>query len=91
MYGVITQIKAVQGQRNALIAILQENQQGMAGCHSYLISRDLADSDSLWIYEVWDSKAAHVSSLQLLAVQDAIARARPVIGGLGHRFETEPV
>ena len=41
--------------------------------------------------EAWDSRQSHQASLQLPAVQQAIARARPHITGFGERFETEPV
>jgi hypothetical protein len=40
---------------------------------------------------VWDSKEFHMGSLTLPAVQAAIAKARPIIAGFGHRFETTPV
>lgn len=91
MYGVIGQIKATPGQRDALIAILRENETDMPGCKHYLIAKDSSDPDMVWITEVWDTKASHASSLQLPSVQDAISRARPIIAGFGHRFETEPV
>lgn len=91
MYGVIGQIKAAPGQRDLLISILKENETGMPGCRNYLISKDSADPDMIWITEVWDRKEQHEASLKLPSVQDAIARARPIIAGFGHRFETEPV
>jgi quinol monooxygenase YgiN len=49
------------------------------------------DADALWISEVWDDRASHAASLQLPAVRDAIARARPMIAGFAERYETEPV
>ena len=49
------------------------------------------DADSIWITEVWDAKESHAASLSLPAVQQAIARARPLLAGFGERFETEPV
>ncbi len=42
----------------------------MAGCRLYVVSRDPQDADALWVMEVW-------------AVQQLIARARPVIAGMG--------
>lgn len=90
-YGVIGQIKAATGQRDALIDILRENETGMPGCQHYLIAKDAADPDMTWITEVWDSKDQHEASLTLPSVQSAIAKARPIIAGFGHRFETEPV
>lgn len=91
MHGVITQIKATDGKRDDLIAILKENETGMPGCLSYSLAKDLGDPDAIWITEVWENAAAHQASLQLPSVQNAIARARPIMAGMGPRFETEPV
>ena len=91
MYGLIGKMIAAPGQREALTAILLEGTAGMPGCLSYVIAHDSADLDALWITEVWDSQASHQASLALPAVQEAIARGRPLIAGFGERFETTPV
>jgi len=91
MYGLIGQMKATPGQRDTLVAILSESTAGMPGCLSYIVAKDAADPDALWITEVWTDPASHAASLKLPAVQAAIAKARPIIAGFGHRFETVPV
>jgi quinol monooxygenase YgiN len=91
MYGLIGQMKAAPGKRDELAAILAESTEGMPGCLSYIIAKDATDADALWITEVWTDKDSHAGSLKLPAVQAAIARARPIITGFGHRFETVPV
>jgi quinol monooxygenase YgiN len=91
MYGLIGQMKAAPGKRDELVAILSESTGGMPGCLSYVVAKDTADADALWITEVWTDKASHAASLQLPAVQAAIAKARPIIAGFGHRFETIPI
>lgn len=91
MYGLIGQMKAAPGKRDALIAILSEGTAGMPGCLSYIVARDVTDADALWITEVWTDKDSHAGSLKLPAVQAAIAKARPIIAGFGHRFETVPI
>jgi quinol monooxygenase YgiN len=91
MYGLIGQMKAAPGKRDELAAILAEGTGGMPGCLSYIVAKDAADADALWITEVWTDKEAHAASLKLLAVQAAITKARPIIAGFGHRFETIPV
>lgn len=91
MYGLIGKLKAIPGQRKALIEILLEGSDDMPGCLSYIIARDPDDADGLWITEVWDSQASHEASLSLLSVQRAIARGRPLIAGFGERIVTEPV
>ncbi|HEY9467541.1 MAG TPA: antibiotic biosynthesis monooxygenase family protein, partial [Vicinamibacterales bacterium] len=69
MYGLIGKMTAVAGQRDTLAAILLDGTHAMPGCLSYVIARDPADDNALWITEVWDSQASHKASLSLPAVQ----------------------
>ena len=91
MFGLIAKIKTARGQRDALIAILVEGTAAMPGCLSYIVANDVADNDAIWVTEVWASRESHRASLSLPAVQQAIAKGRPLIAGFGERFETEPV
>ncbi len=91
MYGLIGKMIAVPDQRDALIAILLEGVSGMPGCLSYVVAKDPAVPNALWITEVWDSQGSHEASLSLPSVQQAIARGRPLIAGFGERFTVEPV
>ena len=91
MYGLITRINAVPGQRDALVAVLLDATAAMPGCLSYVIASDPADDNALWITEVWDSQASHRASLSLPAVQAAIAKGRAMIAGFGSRVETVPI
>jgi quinol monooxygenase YgiN len=91
MYGLIGKMTAVAGQRDALAAILLDGTHAMPGCLSYVIARDPADENALWITEVWDGQASHTASLSLPSVQAAIAKGRPLIAGFSNRVETEPI
>ena len=91
MYGLISKITAVAGQRDALASILIEGTVGMPGCLSYVVAADPADPDALWVTEVWERQASHQASLQLPAVQAAIAKGRPLIAGFSNRVETVPI
>lgn len=91
MYGLIGRMIAVPGRRDELISILLEQEGGMPGCAIYIVARDPADDDAIWITEVWDSAESHEASLSLPGVQAAIARARPMIAGFDSRQEIEPV
>ena len=91
MYGLIGKMTAVPGQREALIAVLLEGIAGMPGCLSYIVARDLADTDAIWVTEVWESQESHAASLALPDVQQAIARGRPLIADFGDAIVTEPV
>ena len=91
MYGLIGSMKAQPGQRDALSAILLENAHPLPGCLSYVVAGDPSDPDTVWVTEVWDSADSHRASLGLPAVQDAIARAKPLLAGFGQRTETRPL
>lgn len=91
MYGLIAKLTATPGQRDAVAAILLESTGDMPGCLSYVIARDTADPDALWVTEVWASPASHQASLALPAVKAAIAKGRPLIAGFSQRVETTPV
>jgi quinol monooxygenase YgiN len=91
MFGLIGNMKAVEGQREALVAILLENIDAMPGCLGYVVAEDPKDPDGIWISEVWDSADSHKASLSLPSVREAIERARPLIAGFGQYIETRPV
>lgn len=91
MYGLIGKMKAVPGQRDALISILLDGVSDMPGCLSYVIAQDPGDVDAIWITEVWDSQASHKASLSLPSIKDAISRGRPLIAGFDTSIETTPV
>ena len=91
MYGLIGRLRAAPGQRDALLALLLEGSGDMPGCLSYVVARDPADADAIWITEVWSDEASHKASLSLPSVQAAIAKARPLIAGFYSQTVIEPV
>lgn len=91
MYGLIGKMTAVAGKRDELISILLEGVAGMPGCLSYVVAKDPADADAIWITEVWDSEESHKASLSLPSVRQAIARGKPLIAGFSNSTVTEPV
>jgi len=91
MYGLIGKISTAPGQRDAFAAILLDGTNAMPGCLSYIVARDPADENALWVTEVWDSQESHKASLSLPSVQAAIAKGRPMITGFSNRVETVPL
>ncbi|KRA45478.1 putative quinol monooxygenase [Devosia sp. Root635] len=91
MYGLIGKMLAAPGKRDELIATMLEGSVAMAGCLSYVIARDPASDNGIWITEVWDNKENHAASLAIPEVKATIAKAMPLITGFGERFETEPL
>ena len=80
MYGLIGKIRATQGDRDRLAEILINGLSDMPGCLSYVVARDPADADVLWVTEVWTSREHHAASLELPRVQAAIDEPTWVIG-----------
>lgn len=91
MYGLIGKMTAVPGKRDALIAILLDGVREMPGCLSYVVAKDVAAEDAIWITEVWDSETSHKASLTLPSVRAAIAAGRPLIAGFESQVATVPV
>jgi quinol monooxygenase YgiN len=91
MYGLIGQLVAAPGRREELADILLGGSTAMAGCLSYVVALDAKDPDALWVSEVWESEAQHRASLSLPAVQDAIARGKPLIARFGSYTATRPL
>lgn len=91
MFGLIGKMRAQAGKRDALLAILLGSTGSMPGCLSYVVAKDPADPDAIWITEVWDDRKSHKASLQLPEVQAAIKQAMPLIAGFDSSTEIEPV
>ena len=91
MYGLIVKMTVAAGRREEAIALLRESSAVMPGCVSYVIARDAASADVLWVTEVWESEAAHDGSLTLRAVQSVIPRLRPLVAQCEKIAVTEPV
>lgn len=91
MHGLIGRIRAVPGKRSELAAILVMEDGAMPGCLSYIVAEDPVDDDVLWVTEVWTNESAHRASLQLPAVQAAIAKGRPLIAGFDSQTVTRVI
>jgi quinol monooxygenase YgiN len=91
MYGLIAKITALPGKREELIDLLKGSAYGMPGCLSYVVAEDSADENTVWVTELWDSKASHDASIKLPRVQDAASRAKAIVGRFERIAQTNPV
>jgi quinol monooxygenase YgiN len=55
MYGLIVKLTTAPGKREEMIRILRQSAVDMPGCFSYVVAKDSAEEDVLWVTEVWDS------------------------------------
>jgi len=91
MYGLIAKLTILPAKRDDFIRILTEGTAAMPGCFSYVIAKDSADENILWVTEVWDAQSSHDSSLTLPAVKNAITQGKPLIASFERVALTTPV
>jgi len=91
MWGLIVKITLLPGRRDEMIEVLKESATDMPGCLSYVVAKDTADENTLWVTEVWDSMASHDASLSLPAVKNAIPRGKAIVSKFEKIAVTSPV
>lgn len=91
MYGLVVKLTVVPGKREEMIGILKEGAANLPGCFSYVVAKDSADENVLWVTEAWDSAASHDASVSLPAVQNAVTQARQIVSGFEKIAVTTPV
>jgi quinol monooxygenase YgiN len=91
MYGLIAKLTVVPGRREEMVGILKESAADMPGCFSYVVAKDSADENAIWVTEVWDSIVSHDASLSLPSVKNAIPRAKAIVSSFEKIAVTNPV
>lgn len=87
MYGLINRFVANPGRRDELVTLIIGEETAMDGCRSYVVARDLADPDAVWVGE---SEAQWAASMDMTAVTASIEMAVSLIASFGERIVTEP-
>jgi len=83
-YGLHGHLKATKGNGEKLASILLEASKLIStakGCHLYVVSKDNAYNELVWVTEIWDSKEDHDNSLKVEGVKELIAQAMPILDG----------
>jgi quinol monooxygenase YgiN len=91
MYGMIAKLTTVPGKREDMIGVLRGSAANMPGCLSYVVAKDSADENVLWVTEVWDNKASHDGSLLLSTVRKAIPQGQLLVSRFEKIADTSPV
>ena len=52
MYGLIVKMTLLPGKRDEMIGVLKESASNIPGCFSYVVAKDAADENVLWVTEV---------------------------------------
>jgi len=92
--GRYVQLKAREGQRDVLV----EHMLGVAqllvdvpGCELYVINTSAADTDTVWVTEVWRTQAELDASLTLDSVKASVERVMSLLAGAPERIDILPV
>jgi quinol monooxygenase YgiN len=83
-YGLHGKLTATTGNGDRLAAILLEAAALVStakGCQLYLVSKDAATPEAVWVTEVWDSQEDHDQSLHVDGVKELIGQAMPLLAG----------
>jgi len=91
MWGLIAKMTLLPGKRDEMIEILSESAANMPGCLSYVVAKDAADENTIWVTEVWNGMASHDASLSLPEVKNAIPRAKAIVSKFERIAVTSPV
>ena len=92
--GRYVQLKAREGQRDALVEHMLCVAQLLAdvpGCELYVINTSAADTDTVWVTEVWSSQAELDASLTLADVKASVEQVLPLLAGPPERIDVLPV
>jgi quinol monooxygenase YgiN len=92
-YSLCGNFRAVDGGGDALAGLLLDAAEALKaadGCLHYTVHRVDGDPEAVWVLEIWADEDTHNASLGLASVQQIIAQARPMIAGMGERFELRP-
>jgi quinol monooxygenase YgiN len=84
MYAMTAKFVAQTGKRDAVVEILlcaSNVVSQLPGCRAYTVNEDIADATCVLIFEIWDNKEAHDSSLKDERVRFLIAAAMPLMDG----------
>jgi quinol monooxygenase YgiN len=93
-YGCYVKFTAQLGRRDALVehllnaAALMEK---ATGCELYLINTSPAESESVWVTEVWRSQEEHDASLTIEGAQATIKQVLPLLARSPEKIDVLPV
>jgi quinol monooxygenase YgiN len=84
MYAMTGKLTALAGKRDALVEILLRASNivsQFSECRAYVINEDIGNETCVWVFEVWDDKESHDTSLKNEQVRSLISEAMPLMDG----------
>jgi quinol monooxygenase YgiN len=88
-YGLFGKFSAQPGRRDDLVTYLLQAAKLLernSGCLHYIVSTS-DEPESVWVWEVWTTVAAHDASLEPEDIKALIQEARPLIVGMSDQTQ----
>ncbi len=82
MYAMTGKLVAQNGKRAELVEILKQAAVlvgEIPQCRMYIVNEDLSNETHVHVYELWDDKQAHDTSLGDEQIRSLIMRAKPLL------------
>jgi quinol monooxygenase YgiN len=92
--GRYVELKAREGQRDELVAHMLGAAHLLAdvpGCELYVINTSAADTDTVWVTEVWSTQADLDASLTLESVKESLEQVLALLAGPPERIDILPM
>jgi quinol monooxygenase YgiN len=79
LHGSLTAKPDSQNQLAKILVEASKLMQTAKGCELYTVSLDPQDLHTVWISEIWQTKADHDSSLSVTGVRELITQVMPLL------------
>jgi quinol monooxygenase YgiN len=92
-YGLVNKITVKPGKRDEVINIMLEAGKPFdenTACILYLVYRDVANPNVIWVEDVWTNKDDHAAAMSNPAMRSFIAQTMPLLEGMPEQIEIEP-
>jgi quinol monooxygenase YgiN len=94
MYAMTGKLVAQNGKRATLVEILKQAA-ALVGqipqCRLYVVNEDVSNETHVWVYELWEDKQSHDSSLSDERIRSLITQAMPLLAAAPEGAELKAV
>lgn len=90
-FGMNRTFTTLPGKRDAFVAALIDGFQDMPGCRSFIVAKDVANQDTVWVTEVWQSEEIREQVLTSPRIKAATAVAKQYLDRRDLKATTIPV
>jgi len=92
-HALLNRLTAKPGQRQRVVEILLESGklfEDDPACLLYLVAESKADSNLIWVVDLWTSAEAHTEALKAPELRPFVEEATPLLEGMPEQIEVQP-